>query len=88
MSGPCMRVFKDFLDALDTPGGHILVAVILGIFGIGVTFVAEYYMFMETAKAAAMLTGFLSIAAYAMRGQEKANGKTIIVTPNDPYDQK
>lgn len=67
--------FKDFVDIVDTPGGHIITAIFLGVFGVGVTAFAEYFMWTATAKAAAMLTSFLTVASYAMRGQEKANGK-------------
>jgi hypothetical protein len=56
----------------DTPGAHILTAIVLGIFGVVVTVIAEHYKFTETAKAASTLTGFLSIASYAMRGSGKA----------------
>ncbi len=69
-----MEPWKTFLDSMDTPGGHILLAISLGVFGIGVTMVAEHYQFVETAKAAATLTGFLQVAGYAMRGSQKANG--------------
>ena len=70
-----MHLFKNFLDALDCPGGHILLAILLGITGVGVVFFAELYELPKTASAAGQLLTFFSIATYAMRGRDKANGK-------------
>lgn len=70
-----IHAFKEILDALDCPGGHIILAIALGMVGVGVTGLAEHYHFAETAKAAATLTGFLQVAGYAMRGTAKANGQ-------------
>jgi hypothetical protein len=63
-----IHAIKDIFDAIDTPGGHIVTCLGIGCAGVGVA-VAGY---TEIAKE---LLIFLPIAAYAMRGREKANGK-------------
>ena len=63
-----MHYIKDFIDSLDCPGSHILVCVILGL--IGATF--SIYGHTDVGKS---FLEFLPIAAYAMRGTDKANNK-------------
>lgn len=63
-----MHSFKEFLDAIDTPGGHITVLVLLGL--AGTLCIAHGWV-----DAGKPLLEALPIAFYAMRGQGKANGK-------------
>lgn len=73
--------FKELLDAVNTPGGHILIASTIGTTGV-LTAVCLILKVWPDEKLAMLLmglttgmTGFFSIAAYAMQGREKANGK-------------
>lgn len=66
-----MHTWKDFLDSLDCPGGHIVILVLLGL--VGVTLTA-----CGLPDAGKPILEALPIAFYAMRGTAKANGK-----PND-----
>lgn len=61
-----MTKLRAFLDAIDTPGGHILMCIALGLTGVAVA-VRGHEM------AAAGLLGFLQAAALAMRGNGKSN---------------
>lgn len=63
-----MHNFKEFLDAIDTPGGHIMIGVCLGLLGVVVAMRGH----TEVAKG---LLEFLLLVAYAMRGTTKANGQ-------------
>lgn len=78
--------FKELLDAINTPGGHILIATGIGTIGVIVAALGILYVWPDE-KLAIMLVGltagmtsFLSIAAYAMQGRDKANGKSTSTT--------
>lgn len=72
---------KELLDMLNTPGGHIAISVALGLVGLFTGGWGVWYVWPDEKLAALILgltahvTAFFSIAAYAMRGSEKANGK-------------
>jgi hypothetical protein len=72
---------KEILDAIDTPGGHILILVGLGLAGVTCIFFGH-------PDAGKPLLEALPIAFYAMRGQEKANGKGAPVVVNVNADDK
>ena len=80
MSGK-LHDFKTLLDAIDTPGGHIFIAACIGVAGV-LLGASLLWLSWPDEKLAMLLVGltagmssFLSIAAYAMRGRDKANGK-------------
>jgi len=60
--------FREFLDALDTPGGHILVCIFMGLIGVWVCLRGHE-------MAAAPLLGFLGAATLAMRGNGQPTKK-------------
>jgi hypothetical protein len=72
---------KEVLDSIDTPGAHILLCLLVGIFGtllgIWVTwmFWPDKQLAVVCAGLTGSMTGFLQVAMYAMRGREPANGK-------------
>lgn len=77
-----MRALKDFVDVIDTPGGHILICVLLGMVGVMV-------MLKGHEMAAQALLAFFQVAAYAMRGTAKANEQatttaTVVSTTETP----
>lgn len=57
-----MKLFRDFLEAVDTPGGHICICIVLGMTGVIVAARGHE-------MAAAGLLGFLTAAAALMRGK-------------------
>lgn len=81
-----MHKFKEFLDALNTAGGHVFLCFAVGIpgvlLGIVVTwlFWADKELAVTAAGFAGAMSGFLQVAAYAMQGREKANGAATTVT--------
>lgn len=82
--------FKTIVDAIDSPGGHIVICILLGIFGaavilggVAITGTDEKSVNLLLRVGEAFLV-FLPIAAYAMRGMEKANGKTDPPAPPTP----
>lgn len=82
--------FKSLIDVIDTPGGHIATCVMIGCFGILLAFGAiagwgwEDKRVELILKITAPLEAFLPIAAYAMRGTERANGKPL--PPPEPKE--
>lgn len=79
--GPRMNEFRNFLDAIDTSGGHIFICLVAGSLGTLLGIVCTYLAWPDTAMVATFatvtggMTGFFQIAAYAMQGKGKANGK-------------
>lgn len=69
--------FREFVDVVDTPGGHIIVAIGIGFIGVVVAVLAALSGKDKLAEIATLLTGFFQVAAYAMRGQGKANEQPI-----------
>ena len=67
---------RELVDAVDTPGGHIIISVAIGTMGVAIAVVAHWYGHDMVAAAVAPMTGFFQVAAYAMRGTDKANAQT------------
>jgi hypothetical protein len=78
--------FKELLDAINTPGGHIFICIGLGSFGVTFGLFSIWYAWPDKELATifgamtGLMTNFFTVAVYAMQGKDKANGKTIIVT--------
>lgn len=78
--------FKELLDSINTPGGHIFISLFVGFSGVVIGALLTWLAWPDVKLVAAYagftgsMTGFFQIAAYAMQGRDKANGKTIIVT--------
>lgn len=72
-----IHAIKDLVDIVDTPGGHIIICMIVGLLGA----VAAIGGYMEVGKE---LMAFLATMAYAMRGTVKANGKDKPAPPSPP----
>lgn len=70
-----IHAFKELLDALDTPGGHIFASIFIGLMGVGLAIYGVMSGHEKLAEVSTILTGFFQIAAYAMRGTAKANGQ-------------
>lgn len=73
----CIHALKDLVDIVDTPGGHILVCMMVGLLGA----IAAIFGYMEVGKE---MMAFLATMAYAMRGTVKANGKDKPQAPEPP----
>jgi len=77
---------KSFFDAIDCPGGHIVTCLVIGAVGIILTVGGMIWLGTTPdivdliLRITTPLAAFLPIAAYAMRGTEKANGKTVQTT--------
>ncbi len=78
--------FKELLDAINTPGGHIFLCIGIGSFGVAIGILSIWLVWPDKelattfAAMAGLMTNFFTVAVYAMQGKDKANGKTIIVT--------
>ena len=85
---------RELVDAVDTPGGHIIISIAIGTMGVAVAVVAHWYGHDMVAAAVAPMTGFFQVAAYAMRGTDKANAQTTTSTsvrsesPAEPVKDK
>jgi hypothetical protein len=64
-----MNKFKAFLDAIDCPGGHIVILVTLGVLGV-------VCVWLGHTDAAKPLLEALPIAFYAMRGLSRGNNNS------------
>ncbi len=77
---------KEILDMMDTPGGHIAISISLGLIGTTMGSILTYWAWPDEKLATIFagltgaMTGFFQIAAYAMRGKERANGQTTSTT--------
>lgn len=68
---------RELVDSVDTPGGHIIIAVAIGSVGVAIAVVAHWYGHDMVAEVVSPMIGFYSIAAYAMRGTDKANSQVV-----------
>ena len=71
---------KEILDMVNTPGGHIVISIALGVVGTVLGGWATWLAWPDEKLAVIFagmtgaMTSFFSVAMYAMRGQDKANG--------------
>lgn len=83
--------FKEFVDTVDTPGGHIIVAVGIGFVGVIVAVIGILTNHDKIAEVSAVMVGFFSVASYAMRGTDRANSnssKKSVETSESPEEKK
>ena len=64
-----MNSWKNFLDSLDTPGGHIF--ILLGLVGASLAALAQ-----EVAAAEPLAAAAGAALMFALRGQRRNNGNT------------
>lgn len=70
VAGPKMSAFRNFLDAINSDGGHVLLACMW----LGVAVILISGGFMDPGRD--LFMAMLAILTYAMKGTGKANGKT------------
>jgi hypothetical protein len=80
-----VHIFKELLDAMQSDGGHLFLALFLvftglGLIGWGPASVAEH--------AEALYTAMVAILTYSMRGTGKANGAVRSTTTTTTSTQE